>query len=44
MNRRFSSFTWGDQLIVEPMAKSATPWFSRVNSLVCFPAKSWPAK
>ena len=40
--KRFSSLTWGDQLIVEPKAKSATPRVSRVNSLVCLPAKSSP--
>ncbi len=44
IEKRFSSLICGDQLMVEPKAKSATPWFSRRNSLVCLPAKSWPAE
>ena len=42
--KRFSSFTVGDQLIVEPTAKSATPCRRMRNSFVCIPAKSCPAK
>ncbi len=42
--KRFNSLIVGDQLIVEPTAKSAIPWRVIRNSLVCIPAKSCPAK
>ncbi len=38
---RFSSATWGDQLMVEPSAMSITPWRMAVNSLVWSPPTSW---
>ena len=38
--KRFSSTTCGDQLIVEPTAMSITPWRMAVNSLVWSPPTS----
>ena len=38
--KRFSSFTCGDQLMVEPTAMSMTPWRRAVNSLVWSPFTS----
>ena len=37
MEKMFSSFTWGDQLMVEPMAMSMAPWRMAVYSLVWSP-------
>ena len=44
MAKRLSSLTCGDQLIVDPMAKSAMPSCRSWNSAVCLPLKSSPLK